>query len=56
MSTFTISSQQRGEKLADNMGKTGEGMKLNELLDGVALTARHVQDVECSGICCDTET
>ena len=29
-------------------------MKLNELLDGVALTARHVQDVECSGICCDT--
>mgnify|MGYP005915348985 CR=1 FL=1 len=29
-------------------------MKLNELLDGVALAARHVQDVECSGICCDT--
>ena len=24
-------------------------MKLNELLDGVALAARHVQDVECSG-------
>ena len=29
-------------------------MKLNEVLTGVELTARHVQDVELSGICYDT--
>ena len=29
-------------------------MKLNEVLAGVKLTARHIQDVEISGICYDT--
>ena len=29
-------------------------MRLNQLLDGVALTERRAGDVECSGICCDT--